>query len=153
MNKVGRDIVPMWTVLAVCAVVVLLIAGAVPAVLRAAPSSGLPPRATPTPGDRDDHRPSTSGAGFIELTVQPAGAGLWAAVQWQDAAGGWNDVEGWSGDVSGGYQSWGVFQSDFNKGPFRWAVLDGPDGKLLKTSGAFNLPGEATKVVRIGITL
>ena len=153
MKRDRRGIVSMWTVLAVFVTVVLLCAGGLPAASKAAPPADLPPRETPTPVPRSEHGAAPATAAFIELTVQPAGTGLWAVVQWQDQGGGWNDVEGWRGSVDGGYQAWGVFPADFNKGPFRWAVYAGQGGKLLNTSGAFTIPDGVGKAVKVSVTL
>ena len=60
--------------------------------------SSLPPRGTPprsSPGDdhHDDHAGPPAGA-TIELQVMSGRPGDWAAVEWQDEAGGWREVVG-----------------------------------------------------------
>jgi hypothetical protein len=118
----------------------------------------LPPRSTPTSvpvHPSDNHNVSgDSLVGWIELYAQPAQAGLWGAVQWCDSAGGWHDVEGWKGSVDTGFQSWGVFPSEFGRGPFRWVVSQGSGGKIVGESAQFNLPAQQkeTVTVRVSVT-
>src|SRR5687767_12315425 len=68
-----------------------------PLLTQAGPT--LPPR-EPTPSgpdkDKDNDKDAPIGA-YIELQVQPAQAGLWTVVQWQDSAGVWRNAEGWQG--------------------------------------------------------
>ena len=147
-NERKRDIFLVWVV------ILALLAIGLPALLQAAPSADLPPRATPTPVRSGGHRPSKIPlAGFIELHVQPARTGLWAVVQLQDAAGDWHDVEGWQGALDGGYQQWGIFQAEFGKGPFRWAIYQGAGGKLLAASAPFNLPAGDGEIVTVSVVL
>ena len=134
--------------------VLALLAVGLPALLQAAPPADLPPRDTPTPVRSGGHRPSNVPlAGLIELHVQPARTGLWAVVQWQDAAGDWHDVEGWRDALVGGYQQWGIFQAEFGKGPFRWAIYQGAGGKLLAASAPFNLPAGDGEIVTVSVVL
>jgi hypothetical protein len=112
--------------------------------LQAGPD--LPPREKPTPSqpdkDDDDDGGSSDPAGaYIVLQLQGAPASAWAVVQWQDAVGNWHDVEGWQGPVNGaGAGPFWVAPKDFGTGPFRWAILSGPGGSLLKGSLPFDLP-------------
>lgn len=116
--------------------------------------SGLPPRATPVPpgppGDKDDAKPIGA---YIELHPADASAGTWSVVQWQDSAGNWHDVEGWSGtlDQNGG-RRWWVAAKDFGKGPFRWVISRGPDGTELGRSQPFNLPARANEITVITLS-
>lgn len=79
----------------------------------------------------------------INLRVIPPQADLWSVVQWQDATGTWHGVENWQGMLNGGGQiRWWVAEKDYGSGPFRWAVFDAPDGKLLGASDNFFLPNQ-----------
>jgi hypothetical protein len=118
----------------------------------------LPSRSTPTPvpihpANNSDNNNSESPVSRIELYTQPTQAGLWAVVQWSDSAGSWHDVDGWKGSVDSGFQTWGVFQSEFGRGPFRWVVSQGSGGKIVGTSASFNLPGQKeTATIRVSLT-
>jgi hypothetical protein len=89
------------------------------------------------------------------LHVRPAQAGLWTIVQWQDSAGDWHDIEGWSGTLDeGSKRVWWVAPAAFGTGPFRWTVYQSPGGdKLLATSDSFYLPDAAGNKVRVAMTL
>jgi hypothetical protein len=90
--------------------------------------------------------------GTLILYVPEASAHLWTVVQWEDTNGDWHDVEGWRSQLTDGFVGWWVDPADFSTGPFRWAVLDGPDGELLHTSESFYLPAFVDGVVYIEIT-
>lgn len=47
-------------------------------------------------------------SGTLILNMQPSVSGAWPVVQWQDATGTWQDVEGWRGEVSAGKTIWWV---------------------------------------------
>ena len=115
----------------------------------------LPSRATPTPVPRpdDDDKDDKPFGAYIELQPQGAPNRAWAVVQWQDSAGDWHDVEGWQGPLRGGTKKWWVSQGDFGKGPFRWTVYQGQEGELLATSAPFYLPGTASELVRVEVTI
>jgi len=88
------------------------------------------------------------------LRVHPPQAGLWTIVQWQDSAGGWHDIEGWSGALDeGGQKVWWVGPAIFGEGPFRWVVYQSQGGQLLATSDPFYLPDSVGKKVRVGMSL
>jgi hypothetical protein len=88
----------------------------------------------------------------IELAVDPALAGLWTVVQWQDRLGGWHDVEGWQGTLDAdGKKTWWVDKTDLGKGPFRWKIVQ--DGELLAASESFYLPGSRGEVVKVSVSL
>ena len=108
-----------------------------------------PPRwPTPTP------KPPKLPNGAIELTVESAPAGLWTVVQWQDALGGWHNVEGWQGTLDeGDKKTWWVDKADYDKGPFRWVVYQGQGGDLLATSESFYLPSSHGQTVRVEVSL
>jgi hypothetical protein len=90
--------------------------------------------------------------GTIELTVESATAGLWTVVQWQDALGGWHDVEGWQGALDeGDKKMWWVAKADLGKGPFRWAVTH--SGERLATSELFYLPDSVGQTVKVSVSL
>jgi hypothetical protein len=89
----------------------------------------------------------------IRLDAPGAPAAAWTVVQWQDALGGWHDVEGWQGDLDEGQQKvWWVLEKDFGTGPFRWVVLARRGGPIWKLSAAFTLPagGGRTTTVELG---
>jgi hypothetical protein len=119
----------------------------------------LPSRATPTAtprpeNDRDKQPGDRQPIGaYLELQTKGAPNDAWAVVQWQDSAGGWNDVEGWQGTLDSGGKRWWVSQADFNKGPFRWAVYRHQRGALLATSDPFYLPSSADQLARSEMTL
>jgi hypothetical protein len=71
----------------------------------------------------------------------------WITVEWLDGNGLWQPVMGWQGqadfiDGSGNLvKQFGVYQQNYNQGPFRWAVYNAPSGgSLLAVSPNFNLP-------------
>lgn len=111
----------------------------------------LPPR--PEPPGRASEAGSDSDAGnpiggYIALKMSAASPEIWTMVQWQDQAGMWHDIEGWQGTLDDGRQKvWWIDPADFGKGPFRWVVYQGQNGKLLANSSSFNLPGTAYETV------
>ena len=125
---------------------------------QAAPSA-LPPRptpATPTPVPAPGF--TSPGWAVIELHVQPVQADRWTIVQWQDALGGWHDVEGWRGmldEISNGVgkKMWWVARHDFDTGPFRWVIYQNQGGKLVATSEAFRLPPHENSAVVVKVSL
>lgn len=68
-----------------------------------------------------DNQTDERGA-HILLLVKGTEEDAWTVVQWQDGAGGWNDVEGWRGTLTHGQVRWFVKEADLGKGPFRWQV-------------------------------
>lgn len=137
---------------------VLIFSGAV--LLALPPVAGqaqptLPPRQTPTPTPipvRRDKDGPPLGA-YIDLIVTGAPAGVWTVVQWQDANGDWQDVAGWRGNLDAGGKRWWVASKDFGTGPFRWTVMQGPEGAVLGSSAPFNLPAEANAVTQVTVSL
>jgi hypothetical protein len=103
------------------------------------------PEDVPTP------KPVTGGA--IQLHIAGYREGLWAVVQWQDGLGNWHDVEGWRGTPDEERVMWYVHKRDFDKGPFRWALYDGPAGELLVASESFYLPGGPGEVIHVSVSL
>jgi hypothetical protein len=101
---------------------------------------------------------TSPGWAVIELHVQAARPELWTVVQWQDRLGGWHDVEGWRGtldEVSNGVgkKKWWVARPNFDTGPFRWVIYQGPGSRLLVVSEAFRLPRYENTVVVVEVSL
>ena len=121
----------------------------------AVPAENLPPRpATPTP-DAAEEASALRGA-FITLHAWNAPVDAWTVVQWQDALGGWHDVDGWRGhldDSAGAEKRWWVAPKDFKTGPFRWLVYGEKGGELLGTSANFYLPSRSAEVVGVDVVL
>ncbi len=136
----------------------------------------LPPRPTPQPTSPPTSQPTPQ----IEPTSWPALAGVassielrvrfgrleqarhwqeyWTVVEWQDALGGWHEVEGWRGTldeiVDGeGRKVWWMAQKDLGTGPFRWTVYRRLSGGLLARSEPFDLPGTAGQTAVINVAL
>jgi hypothetical protein len=102
------------------------------------PASALPTWYTPTPQPPAQPQPKV---GVIELTAPAAPTGAWTIVQWQGAAGVWNDVTGWEGPLDlNGKIHWIVDPADFNHGPFRWLVYEKLGGPIWGASANFTLP-------------
>jgi len=91
---------------------------------------------------------------YIELHVHGnPRPDLWTVVQWRHPDGSWRDVEGWRGTLDEitngeGKKMWWVAEDGFGRGPFRWVVYQSEEGgRLLGTSGAFNLPSDGRAVL------
>ena len=138
----------------------LLLTAAILVAVGASPARAddLPPRptavptATPAPDDGDAG--SLPYGATITLRVTDAPATAWTIVQWQDALGGWHDVDGWRGrldDGDGDEKIWWVAPKDFATGPFRWQVYAQRDGALVASSDSFTLPAHtgATLLVEV----
>ncbi len=142
---------------------VLLAASTLPTLAQAAaptlpprPAPALPsrPNPSPTPTPTPAPAPSFPLGAFIELRVSPPQIGLWTVVQWQDRLGDWHAVEGWQGTLEdGGVKQWWVAPEDFGTGPFRWLVLDQPEGEPLATSEAFDLPDAAGEKIVVAVQI
>jgi len=150
MNPKKRTV--FWLVFTLALISVLLLAWPLPT--QAGPN--LPPRKpqpAAQPPDDDDKDPTPNGA-HIVLHVSSAPAGVWTIVQWQDTAGGWHDVESWSGALDDGiHKTWWLAPDLFGKGPFRWLVYQGERGKLVATSDPFYLPGTEGEKLRVEVSL
>ena len=139
----------------VCALLIMIWGASL---AQAAPSA-LPPRPTPaTPTPVPPQVYTSPGWAVIELHVQPPQAGQWTVVQWQDAHGGWHDVEGWRGtldEVSNGVgkKKWWVARSNFDTGPFRWMIYQNQGGRLLAASQVFRLPPYENAAVVVQVSL
>ncbi len=117
----------------------------VPTPPRSATNTPLSPTATPRP-----LKPERGT--YIVLFIQSSSAGTWTIVQWQDALGGWHDVEGWQGMLDDDERKqWWVAPKDFNTGPFRWLVYERQRENLIATSEPFYLPSYAGEVVNVAI--
>jgi hypothetical protein len=96
-----------------------------------------------------DH-PTPEGA-YLALTVTADMAPYaWHAVQWQDSAGGWHDVEGWQSQTDEGYRWW-VDAKDFGSGPFRWVTKDSAAGQIIEASMPFQLPDTANQTLWVSV--
>ncbi len=125
----------------------------------------LPPRPTPQEPAPQAERGGDGGVASIELRVHFSRIEqayrwqtYWTVVEWQDAFGGWHEVEGWRGTldeiVSGeGRKVWWVYRRDLSTGPFRWTVYRNPSGGLVAHSKPFNLPDAVGQRVEVTVTL
>jgi len=135
----------------VCAILAVLFLLLSPA--SAAPTD-LPPRPTPAPTVAPELDSSPSYDASIQLRVASAPTGAWTIVQWQDAAGGWHNVEGWQGMLDeGGQKVWWVARGDMGKGPFRWALYERPGGQALAYSSPFNLPSVSGLTLQVAVSI
>ncbi len=73
-------------------------------------------------------------------------------VQWQNSAGGWQNVTGWQGPVAS-HNQWWVHPKDFGSGPFRWIVSQGQNGVMLGASQSFDLPPLANQTFQVSVSL
>ena len=122
--------------------------------------AALPPRPTPVPTSTQasPSAPQPPVGATIALRVSPARAALWTMIQWQDAFGGWHDVEGWQGTLDEikdgeGKKTWWVAPANFGQGPFRWVVYQEQDGQPLIFSEPFDLPDVAKGSVTVDVAL
>lgn len=115
----------------------------------------LPPRNPPVQNenddDDDDSGPSAPVGAYIVLQAGSAAPEAWAVVQWQDSSGGWQEVEGWRGPLSS-HNLWWVAAKDFGSGPFRWVILNGPQGQVLAASSPFDLPRQPNDRLVVPVT-
>jgi hypothetical protein len=137
---------------------VILILSLLPALAPAGSEASplaLPPRPEDVKGDDDDDDGDDQPIGaHIVLHVPSAPDGVWTIVQWQDTAGGWHDVESWSGALDDSTQKmWWLAPDLFGKGPFRWLVYQGERGKLLATSDSFYLPNAEGEKLWVEVSL
>jgi hypothetical protein len=116
--------------------------------------SSLPPRETPVPppADDDKDRDGPLVGAHLELAAPNAPAGAWVVVQWQDSAGGWHNVEGWQGTL-GNSSRWWVHPKDFGTGPFRWMMMQAPNGPMIGMSEPFRLPDGANEVTKVVVAV
>ncbi|MBK8903064.1 MAG: hypothetical protein IPM53_17880 [Anaerolineaceae bacterium] len=86
---------------------------------------------------------------------------LWLKVQWLDAHGDWQDVEGWQGTLDGiqqldgwmGMKEIWLADAHLGTGPYRWQVLVKDDGRLLATSEQFYLPSKGGDLMAVEMML
>ncbi|MEM7531834.1 MAG: hypothetical protein AAF639_06650 [Chloroflexota bacterium] len=105
-----------------------------------------PPRPPAQSNDEKDEIIEHKPAGTILLRTPTQFNGLWAVVQWVDAQGNWNDVEGWRGQVTG-TQRWWVEEPHWGTGPFRWTIYDDATKEIVATSDHFQLPNSMETVI------
>lgn len=97
--------------------------------------------------------PRLSGA-FIELQAEPLRPDYWTRLQWQDAHGRWNDIDGWQGKFNPNRRVlWYVGPERLGERPFRWLIYATRDGALLGVSRPFALPARGGEILRVGVAL
>jgi hypothetical protein len=153
-SKSWRSIIWIWLIVFNFALLFILIWQP----MLAQADSGLPSRPNPpqpvSPQQPDDKEPEKPLGAYIELQVTNAPANAWTAVQWQDSAGGWQNVEGWQGTLEARQEKlWWVAAKDFSTGPFRWVILDQSNGSLVAVSEPFLLPTGADQMVQITVAV
>jgi hypothetical protein len=95
--------------------------------------------------------------GWIELYVLMGGwQDPWTLVQWKDAQGGWNDIDGWRGQFDAiqngvGSKTWEVDPANFGMGPVRWIVYEKASGAIVAQSVEFSLPTEIGQTVTLEV--
>ncbi|MBE2222172.1 MAG: discoidin domain-containing protein [Anaerolineae bacterium] len=95
-----------------------------------------------------------NGGAFIELQVDLLQPGLWTRIQWQDAFGNWQEIEGWQGSFNTDQRVlWYVGEDMLGDGPFRWLVDEEQDGELLGVSEPFYLPSHNGDVLQVTVVL
>lgn len=113
----------------------------------------LPPTATPVPPATPVPSPTAipvSQPVRIRLVVEDSTyRDAWSLVQWVDGAGNWHNVTGWLGQIVGGEVQWRVLPKDYDTGPFRWVILDAPDGAIVAASKPFTLPNPGAPLLVI----
>lgn len=114
----------------------------------ATPLGTPPPPPPPTPANV--YRQPAGGTIILQVYNPPAAG--WTVVQWQDANGGWHNVESWQSQITAGYVGWWVAPANFASGPFRWLLLDSAQGATVAASEPFYLPGFVDDVVLIEIS-
>lgn len=86
---------------------------------------------------------------------------LWLKVQWLDAEGTWQDVEGWQGtldaiqqqeDWMGVKEIW-LADAQLGTGPYRWQVYVKESDHLLTTSDPFYLPSKGGDLMALDMML
>jgi hypothetical protein len=116
------------------------------------------PTATLTPRPTDKAIPTVSPEGtYIRLAVKPSNQIYWTEIEWQDGLGKWHKVDGWKGSTTSLTNDesiqWFMDANLFQAGPFRWLVYSEENGRLLKFSEPFCLPGAATEILMINLDL
>lgn len=77
---------------------------------------------------------------YLSLRVKPANVVYWTTVEWQDGAGIWHLVDGWTGYTQNGALRWYADNNLLGKGPFRWNVYTQDRCCLLVPGIPFMLP-------------
>ena len=152
----------LWYLLALGVMLIGLASVYTPASAR---PLALPPRPTPTvvptavptavptivPPVRSLSPAVEGGAIVLHVTAPPAG--LWATVEWQDAAGNWHPVEGWQGTLDADQtKTWWVAKADLGTGPFRWVGYERYGGQRWAHSLSFYLPAINRQKVEVALT-
>jgi len=128
---------------------------AAPLALPTRPNTATPRVVTPTPiPPTTTPAPVVNLGALIQLQASASQSVVWTnfqtVVQWQDALGGWHDVEGWRGDFeSNARVSWWVTTRHFGQGPFRWIVYEKATQRVLSISAAFSLPTQVGAIQRV----
>jgi hypothetical protein len=108
--------------------------------------------ATPTLAATPSSTRAADTATTIYLHRDPAVAGLWTAVQWQDAQGEWHDVPGWQAPFNEyGVVAWAVAESEWGGGPMRWLVYNAAGEEALIATSSFTLPQKKGEQVHLAI--
>ena len=81
----------------------------------------------------------------ITMMIAQVSPTAYAGVQYQDAAGVWQDVKGWQTTVTinekgVAFVQWAVNKANFGQGPMRWIVYGGKGGAVIGVSPTFKLP-------------
>ncbi len=90
------------------------------------------------------------GTNAARITMQIANVSptIFVGVQYQDAAGVWQNVEGWQtgvtiNDYGVAVVQWGVAAANFGQGPMRWVVYSANGGAIIGVSPSFDLPTQS----------
>ncbi len=115
------------------------------------------PRPTATPIPTATPTPTPLPGAYIELHLRPPSSTLWLQVEWLDGLGHWHRVDGWQGTIDRveeavGIKRWWLPRDLFGLGPFRWAVLEAPDGDYITVSSPFTLPTTVNAVTTIEVS-
>jgi hypothetical protein len=152
----GDRIPRLWQIVAGgCLGLMVIVAALLPAAVEAMPPR--PPRATPAPIRVSWRTQIVLLVALPPEVIYTDWQAIWTVVQWQDAQGGWHDVDGWRGalDELGwcGKKTWDVDERHLGQEPFRWLVYDREGGALLATSLPFSLPITAGDIMEVGVRL
>lgn len=87
------------------------------------------------------------GAATARITMEIAGVSptTYAGVQYLDANGAWQNVEGWQSAVTineygVAVAQWGVAAANLGEGSFRWVLYSAAGGSVIGVSPSFELP-------------
>ena len=98
----------------------------------------------------EDANFDAGGTDTARITMQIANVSpnAFVGVQYQDAAGVWQNVDGWQTAVTVNEYGvavvqWGVAAANFGQGPMRWVVYSGQGGSVIGVSPSFELPTQS----------